>query len=199
MNIQQLNSALGNIDIYLLDQLLKGRISPDMKILDAGCGEGRNLVYFINNEYDVYGVDANKSAIKMVQMQAKGYEPERFVHTSVEEMIFPPEVFDYIVSSAVLHFAKNHEHFHAMMIRMLHVLKPEGTLFIRMATDVGLSMNISEKGIATLPDGSPNRYIFRMKNLNSFLQKYNLEMIEPPKSAAVHHLRSMSVFVLRKK
>jgi len=36
-NLQQL---YGNIDIYLFDQLLKGRFDTCHKILDAGCGGG---------------------------------------------------------------------------------------------------------------------------------------------------------------
>ncbi|WP_332912670.1 hypothetical protein [Algoriphagus boritolerans] len=48
MEVTELNQLLGNVDIYLLDQILKGRFSKEMKILDAGCGEGRNAVYFIN-------------------------------------------------------------------------------------------------------------------------------------------------------
>ena len=197
MTIQELNAELGNIDLYLLDQVLKGRITKDMKILDAGCGEGRNLIYFINNEYNVYGVDQNKSAIKYLRLLAKNYQPERFVHSSLEEMIFPPEVFDYIISSAVLHFAQGHAHFDLLMQSMIKVLKPGGSLFIRMTTDIGLDCEISDTGIAHLPDGS-KRYIFEMKKLSKFLKQYGLELAEPFKSVVVHDARSMGAMVFRK-
>jgi tellurite methyltransferase len=42
-----LYEQFGSIDIYLFDQLLRGRIAPGMRILDAGCGSGRNLVYLL--------------------------------------------------------------------------------------------------------------------------------------------------------
>ena len=42
-----LQEQFGQIDIYLFDQLLRGRIPPGSRILDAGCGSGRNLVYFL--------------------------------------------------------------------------------------------------------------------------------------------------------
>src|SRR5436305_15128264 len=42
-----LRDWLGEIDIYLFDQVLRNRIRPGMAILDAGCGRGRNLVYFL--------------------------------------------------------------------------------------------------------------------------------------------------------
>ena len=52
-----LQAWFGGIDIYLFDQLLKGRFVPGMRILDAGCGSGRNLVYFLRSGYEVFAVD----------------------------------------------------------------------------------------------------------------------------------------------
>ncbi|WP_255459102.1 class I SAM-dependent methyltransferase [Mucilaginibacter lacusdianchii] len=63
----QLQHIFGNIDIYLFDQLLKGTYANSRKILDAGCGGGRNLVYFLQNGYEVYGVDPNPQAIEAVK------------------------------------------------------------------------------------------------------------------------------------
>ena len=48
MNIRE---EFGDIDIYLFDQLLKGRLDASMSLLDAGCGGGRNLYYFLRNGY----------------------------------------------------------------------------------------------------------------------------------------------------
>ena len=44
-----LQDQFGNIDIYVFDQLLRGRIAPGMRVFDAGCGGGRNLVYLLRN------------------------------------------------------------------------------------------------------------------------------------------------------
>ena len=44
MNLQD---EFGSIDIYVFDQLLRGRITPGMRVFDAGCGGGRNLVYLL--------------------------------------------------------------------------------------------------------------------------------------------------------
>ena len=40
-----LQEQFGQIDIYLFDQLLKGRILPGMRILDAGCGAGAEAIW----------------------------------------------------------------------------------------------------------------------------------------------------------
>jgi len=53
----ELRKQFGEIDIYLFDQLLRGRVAPGMRILDAGCGAGRNLIYFLRQGYDVFAVD----------------------------------------------------------------------------------------------------------------------------------------------
>lgn len=198
MNIETLNRSLGNIDLYLLDQILKGKIDKEYKILDAGCGEGRNLTYFINNDYDIYGVDANPTAIKMLRMRAKNYEPDRFIQTSIEEMIFPPKVFDYIISSAVLHFAKDHDHFNSMIQAMVKVLKPGGTLFVRMTTNLAFEhLSKTTSGVYALPDGS-NRYLFDVNKLEDFLKDHLLELVEPLKSVVVYNQRSMGTMLFKK-
>ncbi len=37
-SLSDLQKQFGGIDIYLFDQLLKGRITAEMRVLDAGCG-----------------------------------------------------------------------------------------------------------------------------------------------------------------
>jgi SAM-dependent methyltransferase len=60
--------SFGNIDIYLFDQLLKGTYEHCSKVLDAGCGGGRNLVYFLNNGFEVYGIDQSAATVVSCQI-----------------------------------------------------------------------------------------------------------------------------------
>ena len=53
----------GDIDVYLFDQLLKERITPAMRVLDAGCGDGRNVDYLLHQGADVFGVDTSPDAV----------------------------------------------------------------------------------------------------------------------------------------
>lgn len=110
MEISELNKLLGNIDLYLLDQLLKGRFTKEMMILDAGCGEGRNTHYFIQKGYRIVGVDGNSSAISMARISGRtldpNFDPLRFQVAELEDIPFHSEAFDAVLSSAVLHFAK---------------------------------------------------------------------------------------------
>ncbi|MFT3743892.1 MAG: hypothetical protein QM785_06305 [Pyrinomonadaceae bacterium] len=49
--MDDIRETFGGIDIYLFDQIQKGRFSPGMKILDAGCGGGRNIHWLLRNGY----------------------------------------------------------------------------------------------------------------------------------------------------
>ncbi len=70
-----LQEWFGGIDIYLFDQLLKGRLTSSTRLLDAGCGGGRNLIYFLRTGYDVYGVDESSRSIAQVRGLAASLAP----------------------------------------------------------------------------------------------------------------------------
>ena len=204
MDTTQLNSLLGNIDIYLLDQILKGRFNKDMKILDAGCGEGRNCIYFLHQGYQIFGVDANPIAIQMARTYAQTIQPSydtlRFQKSLVEEMPFHKGAFDAVISSAVLHFAQNKSQFDKMLAEMMRVLKPGGVFFLRMTTSMGGIKEQSPElgdGVYLLPDGS-ERYLLTPELEQELMHTYRLKYLEPPKSVLVHGLRAMGVFVWEK-
>ncbi|MBD8488764.1 class I SAM-dependent methyltransferase [Echinicola sp. CAU 1574] len=204
MNVSSLNKLLGNIDIYLLDQILKGRFTKDMRILDAGCGEGRNLIYLLQENYQVFGVDQNPTAIQMVRTYARSLQPQydllRFQVASVEDLPFHQGAFQAIISSAVLHFAKNTGHFHQMFDEMLRVVEPGGILFLRMTTGFGEMEKKAEMigdGVYNLPDGS-SRFLLTEKLLETVVEKHRLSYLENPKSVLVHGQRAMGVFVFEK-
>mgnify|MGYP005812311573 CR=1 FL=1 len=205
MEVGKLNELLGNIDIYLLDQILKGRFSKDMKILDAGCGEGRNCIYFLHEGYQIFGVDANPIAIQMARIYANtinpNYDALRFQVATVQDMPFHRGAFDVVVSSAVLHFAKNQSEWMDMMREMMRVLKPGGTFFLRMTTDQGNMLDNSPhlgEGVYLLPDGS-ERFLLTEELCQQVMREFGLSYLEAPKSVLVHGKRAMGVFVWGKK
>jgi SAM-dependent methyltransferase len=204
MNISELNKILGNIDIYLLDQILKWRFTNEMKILDAGCGEGRNTHYFIREGFQIYGVDYNPIAIQMARIYAQTINPEfdtqRFQTSPVEDMFFHKEAFDAVISSAVLHFAKNEEHFVRLWEEMMRVLKPGGIYFLRCCTAMGgieQESVLTEEGLFQLPDGS-TRFLLGEELLEKLMERHKLEFLEAPKTVLVHHKRTMGTFVMEK-
>lgn len=198
-----LNELFGDIDIYLFDQILKNRFSSEMKILDAGCGGGRNLIYFLREGFEVFGVDQNADAIEHVRYLAQTFAPqiskEKFQIASVEKMPFEDKSFDAIISSAVLHFADDEAHFDRMLDEMWRVLKPNGMLFARLASTISIEDKVEKLGERRylLPDGS-ERFLVDEEMLINATERLGGYFIEPIKTTNVQNLRSMTTWVIRK-
>jgi tellurite methyltransferase len=204
MTVQlNLQEWFGGIDIYLFDQLLKGRLDPEMRVLDAGCGGGRNLVYFLKSGYDVCGIDESSRAIAQVTQLAANLAPqlprENFRVEAVEDISFDNASFDVVISSAVLHFARDQEHWQGMVGEMWRVLKPGGIFFARLASSIGLEEKIEllEGRRYHLPDGS-DRFLVDEQMLRQTTDSLHGEWLEPFKTVVVADMRSMSNWCLRK-
>jgi len=194
------NAGIENIrglDLYLLDQILKGRLHTDMKVLDAGCGSGRNFIVLKKLGYDVTGFDSNSEFIQELKMSHPSFAQSLSIN-SIER--FPPKnTYDYVIVNAVLHFAESHQHFENMFNSLAQLLKPNGQLFIRMTSNLAIehSFDVKENGIAYLPDES-YRYLLELSRLSKLMQENSLEWVEPIKTVNVADLRCMSTIILQK-
>ena len=199
-----LQEWFGGIDIYLFDQLLKGRIVPEMRVLDAGCGSGRNLVYFLKSGYEVFAVDESAQAIEHLRQLAATLAPhlpqENFKSDPVERMLFEDNAFDVVLSSAVLHFARDDQNWLAMVEEMWRVLKPSGIFFARLASNIGIEdqVRLIEGRRYRLPDGS-DRFLVDAEMLHRVSNQLGGEFLEPIKTTIVENMRAMTTWVLRKR
>lgn len=198
-----LAEEFGEIDIYLFDQLLRGRISPEMTVLDAGCGSGRNLVYLLRSGYEVMGVDEAATAIDAVRRLADELAPHlparNFRVEPVEKMTFPDAAADVVIGNAVLHFARDERHFQAMLDEMWRVLGPGGILFCRLASTIGMEGRfrpISGRRFQLL-DGS-ERFLVDEAMLIDATARLGGELLDPLKTTVVQNLRCMTTWVVRK-
>jgi tellurite methyltransferase len=198
-----LQHDFGNIDIYLFDQLLKGTYDDCKKVLDAGCGGGRNLVYFLQNGYEVYGVDPNNEAVEMIKSLAKTLAPAslqaNFKVAPAENMPFDDQYFDLVICSAVLHFARDEAHFDNMLRSIWRVLKPGGYFFARLASDIGIENLVRplENGRYLLPDGS-ERFLVNEQTLLNYTSRLNGYLHEPIKTTNVQNIRCMTTWCMQK-
>ena len=198
-----LDEQFGEIDIYLFDQLMRGRIAPGMRVLDAGCGGGRNLIYLLQNGYDVFASDADPAAVRHAQRMAASLAPSlpaaNILIAPVEQMPFPDAFADVVLSSAVLHFARDDAQFGAMVTEMWRVLKPGGLLWCRLASTIGIAERVRPiRGRwSSLPDGS-ERYLVDEALLVEFTRKLGGRLVDPIKTTVVQDQRSMTTWVVRK-
>ena len=197
-----LREQFGDIDVYLFDQLLRGRIAQGMKVLDAGCGAGRNLVFLMRAGFDVWGVDESTEAIARVRLLAASIAPQlgadRFRVEHVEAMSLDDGSMDVLISSAVLHFARDERHWRAMVHEMWRVLAPGGMLFARLATTVGQArLQPLGGGRYVMPDGD-TRLLVDHEQLIDVTAALGGSLLDPLKSTVVHDQRSMGTWVVRK-
>jgi SAM-dependent methyltransferase len=196
-------TQFGAIDIYLFDQLQRGRIPAGESIFDAGCGTGRNIEYFLRQGYRVFGADANAASIDAVRQLAERLAPgipaDAFRLEPVEAMSFPDQIADFVISSAVLHFARDEEHFWAMLHGTWRVLRPGGIMFCRVAGLTGLEGKARPLGGRryALPN-SQELFLTDEALLRSATQQLGAELLDPLKTTVVHGQRSMTTWVVRK-
>jgi tellurite methyltransferase len=193
----------GNIDIYLFDQILRGRIATGMRVLDTGCGSGRNLIYLLRSGYEVFGVDSDPEAVAGTRQLAASLAPaipaDNFRVETVEAMSFPNAFADFVISSAVLHFARDDDHFEAMLRGTWRVLKPGGLMFCRLASSIGMERQIEriEGRRFLLLDGS-ERYLVDEEFLRTRTAALSGRLLDPLKTTIVQDQRCMTTWVVRK-
>ena len=198
-----LQTEFGQIDIYLFDQLLRGRIAPGMRVLDAGCGSGRNLVYLLRSGYEVFGSDQDPRAIQEVRQLARTLAPglpdTNFRAEPIERSTFDDSFADVVLASAVLHFARDDRQFDAMADGLWRALKPGGLLFCRLASSIGMEDRVRPLGGRRflLPDGS-ERYLVDEPTLLELTRSLGGTLLDPLKTTIVQDQRCMTTWVVRK-
>jgi SAM-dependent methyltransferase len=173
-----------------------------MRVLDAGCGGGRNLVPFLRGAFEVWGVDESAEAIAHTRALAAAIAPhvpaERFRVEPVDALSHADASVDVVISSAVLHFARDDAHWLAMVREMWRVLAPGGILFARLATTVGQPRLQPLGGRRyVLPDES-TRYLVDHELLIAVTERLGGTLLDPVRSTVVHDRRSMGTWVVRK-
>ncbi|MBP8792523.1 MAG: class I SAM-dependent methyltransferase [Lutibacter sp.] len=198
MNLEVLKENIDKIDIYILDQILKERYQPGDILLDAGCGKGRNLKWFYNYDIEIVGIDTESEALNTCK-ELYPKQKDNFIQASVDKLPFEANSFNHIICNAVLHFAKNELHFFSMLNELIRVLKPNGSLFIRIASNFGIENDVEylEKGNYKLPDGS-TRFLLTQDLLNTITLMKEIQIVEAVKTTIVHGKRCMTTLVIEK-
>jgi tellurite methyltransferase len=200
---QELAEHFGEIDIYLFDQLLRGRITPEMRVLDAGCGGGRNSHYLMRCGADVFGVDSDPKQIDRIQRLAARLAPAlpqgNFVVGPLGSLPFENGRFDAVICSAVLHFAGDEAHFERMVTEMWRVLAKGGVFFARLASTIGIEKLVRPVvgRVHHVPDGT-ERFLVDEEYLLRITAELGGKLLDPLKTTNVQNLRAMTTWVVEK-
>jgi SAM-dependent methyltransferase len=199
MNVQE---QFGQIDIYIFDQILRGNITPEMRVLDAGCGYGRNLVHLLREGCEVFAVDANAEGVGHVRALAAQLAPDmpatNFRVSPIENMDLPDDFADVVICSSVLHFARDEAHFLAMLKELWRVLRPGGMLFCRLGSRIGMNFERLRGNIFRINDGS-EWFLVDEAELMQMTRQMNAVLVDPLKTTIVQDHRCMTTWVLRKR
>ena len=199
MTVQE---QFGQIDIYVFDQILRGNIAAGMKVLDAGCGYGRNLVYLLREGCEVYALDANPEGVEHVRALAAELNPklpaENFQVGQIEAMPFADGFADVVMCSSVLHFARDQHHFLTMLEELWRVLRPGGLLFTRMGSRIGMKFEQVRPDIYRIGDGQ-EWFLVDEELLLGLTSELNGVMVDPLKTTIVQDYRCMTTWVVRKR
>jgi SAM-dependent methyltransferase len=197
-----LQEQFGPIDIYVFDQILRGNIAPGMRVLDAGCGYGRNLVYLLREGCEVFALDQDAAGVDHVRKLSAslmtGLPPENFQVGPIEQMPFADGFADVVLCSSVLHFARNDEHFQSMLAEIWRVLKPGGMLFCRLGSRIGMDFERVGANIFIVGDGS-KWFLVDEEMLMDLVEEMNAVLVDPLKTTIVQDYRCMTTWVLRKR
>ena len=192
----------GQIDIYVFDQILRGNIAAGMRILDAGCGYGRNLVHLLREGCEIFALDADAKAVDHVRRLSAslstGLPPENFQVGLIEQMPYADEFADVVICNSVLHFSRDEDHFREQLAELWRVLRPGGLFFARLGSRIGMDFERLRAGIFRVGDGS-EWFLVDEEMLLDLTEELNATLVDPLKTTIVQDYRCMTTWVLRKR
>jgi tellurite methyltransferase len=197
-----IQEQFGQIDIYVFDQILRGNIVPGMRVLDAGCGYGRNLVHLLREGCEIFALDEDPNGVDHVRQLSASLgirlPVENFQVGLIEQMPFPDALADVVLCNSVLHFARDEAHFRAMLSELWRVLRPGGMLFCRLGSRIGMTFEKVRDNIYVIGDGS-EWFLVDEEMLLDLGREMNAILVDPLKTTIVQDYRCMTTWVLRKR
>jgi ubiquinone/menaquinone biosynthesis C-methylase UbiE len=117
---------------------------------------------------------------------------------AIEAMPFGDEMADVVICNSVLHFARDEEHFLAMVEELWRVLKPGGLFFCRLGSRIGMEFPHVRGYVYRIGDGS-EWFLVDEAALLEVSAQMDAVLVDPLKTTVVQDYRCMTTWVLRKR
>lgn len=116
-------------DYYSTEQIttFMGLLPDQAKILDVGCGSGRDAHVFSAAGYDVTGLDLSQG---MIEFAREKYPDIEFIHADMLQMPFENDIFDGLWAHGVLFHLETIDQVKKALAEFDRVLKPQGILHV---------------------------------------------------------------------
>lgn len=150
------------------------------KILDLGCGTGRNSLFFAQHGFQVFSADIARKPTDILRnkLDSKNISNVDVYNFGFEDILFENDFFDGIICTSVLHHAKL-ENIRRGIEEIYRVLKPEGCLICDMLSTEDLSYGLGEPieentfvGSREGEEGIPHHYT-DVKELEILFKNFN--------------------------
>ena len=152
------------------------KIPTEIKVLDAGCGNGKNMIYLQNKGISVKGIDFSEKLLQICRNKNLDVE-----EADIRHLPFPDNSFDYVISIAVIHHLSKESDRHKAIKEMLRVCKPGGkVLFSTWASEQPCTSRFSfdlGDNFVKWEDTKRYYYIYGRETISNFLRPYNIESL----------------------
>lgn len=149
-------------------------IKPNSKILDAGCGNGKNMVYLQNEGHTVKGVDFSDSLLDICKEKSLDVQ-----YSDIRKLPYEDNTFDYVISIAVIHHLSSYYEQVKAITELLRVTKKDGkVLFTVWAVEQDEhSRRDLESGSNLIPFEDTVRYyyVFNQKTFQELISRFKVD------------------------
>jgi len=129
------------------------------KVLDLGCGAGRNLIYLLEKGFDVYGIDYAPEGLRIIKSRLKKEKRKCSLKLSnvFNNLPYENNFFDAMISVQVLQHGKINK-IKSAIKEIERVLKPGGLLFITLSGRISMG-KVRPYLIKTAKKIAPRTYV----------------------------------------
>ncbi|MDA1169327.1 MAG: class I SAM-dependent methyltransferase [bacterium] len=119
---------------------LHSHISSNSKVLDIGCGDGRNIISLLDITKDVSGIDSDMKAVEDAKENLKDYPSVDIQQADAFNLPFTEGTFDYtILMMTLVNFADKKV---KALEEMKRVTKENGKIIISVYSDKALEKRL---------------------------------------------------------